>query len=443
MQKQTALHARGTVDEHDRRRQSTLPTWPLTAALAGFPLWWLLGVVEFIWIPAGGIMLLFMIRRGSIRVPRGFGIWMLFVVWAACSIIGLAEAMQFIKFGYRLSSFLACGLVFVYVFNARASLTDRFLTGLLTVWWGIIVAGGYIAMMLPNGVIRTPASYLIPGSLLSNEWVNKMVIRPLNQYNPESYFQLDPRPAAPFIYTNQWGNAYSLLLPFVIAYLVQIYGTRRFWAVAAAIPVSFVPAIMTTNRGMLIGVVVAAVYVAARLAVRGDLRATLTLASAAAVGFVVFRLLPVAERIETRSEATSVEDRGSLYLQSLDAVRESPLFGYGRTFMAEGGVDPVGTQGEFWTVLVSHGLGGVALFLAWFIYAFVRSFRWRSMVVLAMNAVLLVAILEFFFYGTVPHTLPVIMIAAAMTMRGQDDPPLSSPDPRIRRSTGNFKEQVS
>ncbi|MFT4109068.1 O-antigen ligase family protein [Propionicimonas sp.] len=434
-----------TVHSQPASSQRTeLPAWPLAAVYFGFPVWWFLGIVDFIYIPIACIMAVYLIQRRAIFTPPRFGVWLLFLVWVGCSVIGLTAAIQFVGFGYRFANLLAYTVIFLYTFNARKSLNDRTVTGMLTWWWLLIVVGGYIAMAFPTGVFRTPMSYLVPDSLLSNDWVHLMVVRPLNQYNPDSYFKLDPRPSAPFIYTNQWGNAYSLLLPMVIAYLAQIRrdNSRRFWLLLLAIPVSFVPALYTTNRGMFLAVGIAALYVALRLAARRDIRGLLAIAATSVVGLIVFQLLPIQDRLQTRSEATSLVDRAWLYLQSLDAIKDSVLFGYGRTFMADGAVDPVGTQGEFWIVLVSHGVGAVVLFLAWFALAFMRSFHWHDAVGLAANTVLLVALVGFFYYGSVPHALPVIMIAAALVLRSThpdaDDPfgHLSGLEPSIEKGVG-------
>lgn len=394
-----------------------LPSWPLTLAFAGFPLWWLLGVLDFIWIPTAGVMIVLMLRRGGIRVPRGFGVWLLFLAWVACAVIGLSGGLQLVRFSYGLASYVAATVIFVYLCNARATLTDRFVTGILTTWWLIIVAGGYLAILFPTGAVHTPLSYVLPGALIDNEWVQKMVVRPLNQYNPDSYFQLDPRPSAPFIYTNQWGSAYSLLIPLVLAYLTHIRGTRRSWLLVAALVASFVPAILTTNRGMLIGLGIAAVYAAIRLALRRDVRGIIAFAAIGVIGAVVFEFLTTSDRLDARAGSPSLEDRGWLYLQSIDAARDSPLFGYGRTLTVPGAVDPVGTQGEFWIVLVSYGVIAALLFLAWFAYAFLSTLRWTDATSLAANTVLLVALAEFFFYGASPHGIVVIMVAAALAMR--------------------------
>ena len=55
--------------------------WPIYALCYGYPLWWVLGLAEFIWPILGFIMLVSLtMRRDTIRVPKGFGAYVLFLL---------------------------------------------------------------------------------------------------------------------------------------------------------------------------------------------------------------------------------------------------------------------------------------------------------------------------------------------------------------------------
>jgi polysaccharide biosynthesis protein PslJ len=73
-------------------------------------------------------------------------------------------------------------------------------------------------------------------------------------------------------------------------------------------------------------------------------------------------------------------------------------------------------------VLFSHGFAGLFFFLAWLVWAFVRSIRVRDPVLVAANAVLLVVIVQSTYYSILTTGLAVAMIAAAVTLRPVDDP---------------------
>jgi O-antigen ligase len=279
---------------------------------------------------------------------------------------------------------------------------------------------------LPLLVVRTPAYYVLQAAasgIAANDFVNHMVVRRLAQFNPDSYLGVAARPSAPFLYANNWGNVYSLLLPVVIAYLVSLRRSRRprdrmvRRSLVAAIALSVPPAAYTLNRGMLIGLGVAAVYLAVRLAARGRVSAMLVIALLAVAGAVAFERL-AGSRLETRLQGSGTSTRASLYVQSIELARKSPIFGYGvPPTSLDPSAPPVGTQGQFWMVLVSNGPVAVAAFLSFFAGAWLRSWRRWDTIGLTASALCLVAVVELGFYGAVPYGLPIMMVLAAVALR--------------------------
>ncbi|NPC97960.1 O-antigen ligase [Nocardioides sp. zg-DK7169] len=409
-----------------------LPAWPVVVLFAGLPLWWVSGVLDLVWVPAAVVMAMLLGRADTVRAPRGLGVWLLFLAWCAASAIMVTTASDLLGFAYRLALYLAGTVLLVYVYNARHRLTDRVVCGCLTLWWVYTVVGGYLGLLMPAAVLRTPLARLLPDSLLGNELVSHMVVRRLSQFNPDSFLQVAPRPSAPFLYTNNWGNVYSLLLPFVIVHLWQVRGERRFWLLLAVLPASAVPALLTLNRGMFLGVGLAAAYVGLRALLARHLPTIAVLVALGVGAVALFHALPVEERQGDRlstSATTSTDDRAALYVQALELVPESPLFGHGTPVptLGEAGV-PVGTQGQVWMVLVSHGPVATVCFLGWFALAFLGTVRRRDPVGLACSTALLVGSVELFFYGALPYGLPLLMLAAALGLRGADAAP--PPDPR-------------
>jgi polysaccharide biosynthesis protein PslJ len=206
----------------------------------------------------------------------------------------------------------------------------------------------------------------------------------------------------------------------VVAYLFHVRGTKRFWFVLAMVPVSMVPAFLTLNRGMFLGLGLALVYASFRLVLMGNVKAVAAIAAVAVAGVGVFLAGPAQDRIEHRvTESSSTEDRASLYSQAIDTIPRSPLFGYAAPVEASNpNLDPVGTQGQFWMILVSHGVGAIVLFVVWFLIAFALSWRRRDVTGLAAHTVLLVGVMELLYYGALPYGLPLLMAAAALALRG-------------------------
>ena len=57
------------------------PGWPLAVLYLGFPLWWALGLAQLIFFAMAAAMAVILRRQGPLRVPHGFGLWLLFLVW--------------------------------------------------------------------------------------------------------------------------------------------------------------------------------------------------------------------------------------------------------------------------------------------------------------------------------------------------------------------------
>jgi len=411
------------------RAATELPRWPLTAMFALFPVWWLLGPGEAVWIPLAALMLVLLRRHGRIRAPRGLGIWLLFLLWMMCSVIGIDTGGRLFGFLFRALLYVSVTVVFLYVYNARATLTARYVLGVLTVFWLIVVMGGYLGVFWPLFSIQTPLGAVLPSWLSSNDLVQEMIVRRATQYSPNAWTLIDPRPSAPFLYTNGWGNAYSVLTPLVIAYLVTVRRERRFWYLLPIVPLSFVPAFLTLNRGMFLGLALALAYVLLRSLIGGNARALAAVAALALAAGGAWATLPVAERLDHRVEvSSSTTDRAALYVEAVERTLQQPVFGYGAPRPSvTAGAPSVGTQGQFWMVMFSHGIPGVVLFMGWLVFAYVRTLRARDPVGLACNTVLLVTLVESLYYGIMTTGLMVAMLAAAVALRPPENAEPATP----------------
>ncbi|NCT92604.1 hypothetical protein GXB85_16845 [Cellulomonas sp. APG4] len=444
---------RGTAGPPRRRAtpRTGLPSWPVAGLLAGFPVWWLLGLGELVWPLAAVVMLAYLGSHRHVRVPRGFGVYLLLLVWIVASGTQVDTAGRMVGFVYRLTLYVAAAVLFVYVYNARRHLGQRYLLGLFTVFFAWVVLGGYLGLAFPTATIRTPLAMVLPDGVLSNELAHQMAVRRLTQYNPDAWNVIDPRPSAPFLYTNNWGNAYSLLVPLVGLYLREVRGTRRFWPVAALLPVSLVPAFLTLNRGMFVGLGFVLVLVAARFALGGRVRALGGIVALAVMAAVVVQLLPVTDRLENRLESSGTnESRLTVYTETIRQTLGSPLLGFGAPRPAEGvsiEVPALGTQGQVWMVLFSHGFVGLALFLGWLVWLVARSWRRRDVEGVVMSAVLAAVLVEAFFYGLLGPGLGIAMLVGGLALRPPErHPDLTSPhgaappvpDPDARRAPSIF-----
>src|SRR5882672_10239465 len=102
----TDLNTRAATPVAPRRR--LFPTeWPLMFALLGYPVSWAFGAGALIWpvfaVPMAGRLIM---RRKRIRAPKGFGLWVLFLIWMCLSIINLLPRAPF-AFLWRASNYFS------------------------------------------------------------------------------------------------------------------------------------------------------------------------------------------------------------------------------------------------------------------------------------------------------------------------------------------------
>ena len=394
--------------------------WPFWVLFIAFPLWWALGFAPFLWpavaIPVAAAILM----RGWTKAPRGFGVWLMFLVWMLASGTQLAEAEQWIFFTYRLTIYLSATLLFLYVFNApREELPSSRITAMLTVFWGYAVLGGFLALAFPDASFTSVAERLLPPGVVANPFVFELVHPELAQVHEFLGYPI-PRPKAPFVYTNEWGAIMALLTPFVLATWRTVTRPSLRLLLGILLLASIVPIVVSVNRGLWLSLGLGLSYAAVRLAVRGRVRALQALVGFMVLSGIVILTTPLAGVVSDRlATPHSNVTRGSLYVEAAENVLDSPLLGFGAPRPSERNPNspPVGTHGQFWLVLYSHGIPGMVLFVGWLVYAFWQAQRRRSPLHLWMSVVLLIALVQLPYYGMLPVPIHLVMLATALSWR--------------------------
>jgi hypothetical protein len=134
-----------------------------------FPLWYVLGLGAFIWIILAVPIFVHLVLAKTWRVPRGFIIWVFFLIWVALSAVEISKSANWLTYAYRTTSYLAATLAFIYLVNTgEKELPTRRIINALTVFWIVIVLGGYAAMAAPHFSFSTPTQKVL-GHLASNQ----------------------------------------------------------------------------------------------------------------------------------------------------------------------------------------------------------------------------------------------------------------------------------
>lgn len=422
--------------------------WPLIWLLAGYPLWWALGMGQFAYWLFAVPMLAELVRRHravGLRVPPWFWLWALFLVWTM-----LGSALVSVEMpgtvpdsgGYpgamlRVINYLVLTVVMLYVGNlTERELPVRLVAGSLAVLCLVTIAGGYLGMLAPTFEFTAPLEYLLPGALVSDPYMQTL-IHPASAQVMDIFGYESARPKAPWEYTNIWGYMLSLLLVWLmVAWVAQGTGWAR-WGALLAAAVSVAPIVYSLNRALWAGLVLSMAFGAAQALRRGrvvlvgaGVVATITLLLALAVS-------PLADVVRERAENPHSDDgRAATNAASVEAADLSPIVGWGTTREGLGSSDSIaigpspecpgcgqhviGNAGQLWMTLIASGWVGTALFVAFFALV---AWRYRAATTLVGQAALLTVLLLFwymFFYVALMSPLAVTMISVALLWRVEE-----------------------
>lgn len=342
-----------------RVRTADLPLWPLYGMFALMPLWWALGIWYFAWPVFGVVLFVLLAVRGHVRLPAGTALGLIFLGLVAVSATRLGEPSSLIVFTLRYGHLLTAFLVGLYVYNAaRDGRPWASIAVPVCLFWLGMVALGWFGVLAPTFSSPSPFQMVLPQGLASERFITDIARLDATEFNPQSSNPIY-RPAAPWPYTNNWGTACCFLVPFVLAYLSAVKTGALRVALLVSLPLALVPAFLTLNRGMFIGLGTGVLYLLGRELLRGRLRLLVPVGGLLLVGWLVTLFIPVTEMISNRTSTTDTNtDRFDLYVQTWDAVTHSPLLGFGQPNSVDTttAAEPLGTQGMIWQVLYSHGI---------------------------------------------------------------------------------------
>lgn len=423
------------------------PGWPLTATLAGFPIWWVLGISNFIGHIAAIVMILELARMRRIRLPRTIGVWLLFLLWVVAGVLVLQVAAPFavpstssdryFTFAYRFGWYLAGTVALLYIGNMRDLLSSTRIARAAAAMFITIVAGGWLGVLAPNAGFQSLMEILLPARVASNEFVSFLIHPQIVQNYAQAVAEY-ARPSAPFGFANIWGLNFASFLPFFLfAWFGRDAGWRRKLGPLVLL-LALVPAVLSLNRGMWLAVGAMAVVVGVRSALRGHIRSLAVLASGMVLALGLVLVTPLGSQVVNRLEnPQSAQTRSKVAYTTLASVLEgSPVIGFGSTrdpanafYSVAGGDSPncpecappaLGTQGHLWLVLYSQGVVGIALFL-WFLGAWlIRGLRLSSGVATASSCLLVAQFVTLLVYDSLGIATFGALMAVGLIWREHD-----------------------
>ena len=406
-------------------RTPALPLWPLAAMFGLMPLWWVLGVWYFVWPFFGAAMFVLLATRGRVRLPTGTALWLVFLAVVALSATRLDRVTQLFVFTLRYGHLLTAFIVGLYVYNlARDKVPWVRIANPLIIFWFAMVALGWVGVLAPELSLPSPFEMILPERLAGERFIIDITHLDATEFNPRSYNPIY-RPAAPYPYTNNWGTAYCFLVPFTLAYLTSVKRGAMRVPLLVSLPLSLVPAFLTLNRGMFIGLGAGVLYLLGREIARGRVRLLIPVGAILLAGWIVTLFIPVVDLITNRTSTTdTTSDRFDLYVQTWAAVLHSPLLGYGQPNAVDTthAAEPLGTQGMIWQVLYSHGIPATICLYLLFAVVARRLAAAVTPAGLWLSALPVIAVIVTPFYSFIDPNMSVLFFAIALGLAAVDGP---------------------
>lgn len=379
-------HQQHPLPEAPPRRLLTLPfidTEPLFDvqwAVILLPVWWWMGLEQFIWpviLSWATLKLLHLQRLRVTATPplRWFG---LFLIAVLISGLFIEESMRYATFARNLGAFVSGFLVYLVITNRARSIRsiDKTLDAILIVMILAGVAGllGILDIWRPN--IQSLMGRLLPDSVVATSYGSVIAHRELGQYGWFTGLGLYFRLSSFFLFGNHYSSAIVYTLPFLFMRMGQSRGVRKL-AVGFAIPLLIINLIYTTGRVAALSLLFGALFFALfhsvyRRTVRALLALGLSLAILAVLSLSIIEAgSPTAEAglIGQASSAVeamvfargpgSYESRFGLYGATLAGFLERPVFGWGTERDVEGLPLPAGSHSEYLAALYRQGLLGL------------------------------------------------------------------------------------
>lgn len=435
-------------------RSTTLPAWPLAGVLLLYPLWWALGLGVLIFpiaaVPMAAALLRAHVAGRPVRLPPGFALWAVFLVAVVISMAALDTeptgavdehaSARLLGVGFRLIQYAALTVLLVYAGNLTEAELPRYRLVRLLAWmFAVTVAGGLLGVFAGHFEFTSPVELLLPHGVREKGFVQSLV-HPYAAQVMDVVRNSHPRPAAPWGYTNTWGNNFCLLAVWFVAWAWgggQSRRTRMF--ALACLAVSIVPVVHSLNRGLWIGLGVAAAYVAVRLALAGRIWVIGAVGLAAAALAAALVVTPLGGVVTARlDDGKSNGVRSFLMDRAIAGMVESPVIGFGSTRTTVGGRNSitvgesadcercgnftVGGNGQFWQLIFAHGLVGTAAYLGFFGYGLWRFRRDRTPIGVAGSCAIVGTFAAMLWYNALVTPLAFMFLAYALLWRNELEP---------------------
>jgi hypothetical protein len=349
------------------------PVTDVGLLVALLPLWWVLGMEQFIWPLGFGLIAIRVLLRNGTFLAVGPLKWGLaFVAVHAVSLLFIVESYRMITFGRNLGAYVAMlFLIFVITNCVEEWRHVRFLLGCLVAALTVSAVLGLVGLL--SGIplrFTSLMGHLMPHSVAATDYGGNIARRSTGHY---AWFILTGdyfRVTGLFMYATLYASVIVVTLP--VAFFLTGVARRT----AAKIGLGLIVVVLlanlagTTARVAAISFLVGAAYFLLFASERRILYragAVTALIGALLLGVITYeewrREAQIVEAVVLARGTGSYDHRTAVYRETLAGFTERPFFGWGTERDIRGLRYPAGSHSHYLGILYKQGLVGFLLFL--------------------------------------------------------------------------------
>tara|TARA_B110000003_G_scaffold275610_1_gene318748 strand:- start:5735 stop:7039 length:1305 start_codon:yes stop_codon:yes gene_type:complete len=338
-----------------------------------FPLWWFLGMEQFLWCFAVGLIFIqFCIySKAEFRINVIALLFAFFLVVYGISFFSILEKMRYITYFRNLSTYLTAFMLLVITWNV----IDR--------WWQIekLLKAIVIVMLIASivGVLgfsfeifrvqfKSLTGYFMPSAIAKTGYGSVIAVRNIGFYNwfmgLGTYFRV----SSFFLYSTMFSSTLAITLPIALFLRNINKGVKRNFYTFSVVIIGL-SLLFTTGR-----VAIMAIFVSYILFRFISIRSFTIKFSIIGLGFILSSLFLlwleqsgilyqiIDLLLYSRGEG-SANTRGKIYVQTFNSFLERPIFGWGTERDVKGLDYPLGSHSYYLGTLYKQGIVGFTLFI--------------------------------------------------------------------------------
>ena len=339
-----------------------------------FPVWWFLGMEQFIWFLAVGLIFIqFCIyNKAKFRINIISLLLIFFLFIYGISFFSITEKMRYITYFRNLSTYITAFMILTITWNV------------IEKWWQIekLLKAVVVVMLIASivGVLgfsfdlfriqfKSLTGYFMPDIIAKTGYGSVISSRNIGFYNwfmgIGTYFRV----SSFFLYSTMFSSTLAITLP-VVLFLANINKglSKRFYTFSFIL--MGLALLFTTGRVAIMAFVIG--YVAFRFI---SIKSFGLKSSILGVAFILsslfliwleqtgflYQIIDVL--LYSRGEG-SANARSKIYVQTFNSFLEKPIFGWGTERDAKGLDYPLGSHSYYLGTLFKQGIVGFVLFIS-------------------------------------------------------------------------------